>query len=144
MIENILVTPLKKIDTLGGDVMHAMKSSDKGYCGFGEAYFSKISECSIKGWKRHKEMTLNIIVPKGSIKFVFFDDLSNFSEPETFREIILSEENYKRISVPPMVWMGFKGLGKNYSLLLNIANIEHDDKEVEKIDLEKMKYNWRK
>ena len=74
MISDVLVTPLKIIDTVGGNVMHAMKDNDIGYAGFGEAYFSIIGFNAIKAWKRHKEMTLNIVVPHGEIKFVLFDD----------------------------------------------------------------------
>ena len=39
-LDDILVTPLKRIATDGGDVMHAIKKSEKGFEGFGEAYFS--------------------------------------------------------------------------------------------------------
>jgi hypothetical protein len=38
--DNIHVTPLKRITTEGGDVMHALKNSDTGFNGFGEVYFS--------------------------------------------------------------------------------------------------------
>ena len=37
-----------------------------------------------------------------------------------------------------MIWVGFKGLSKNGSLLLNIANIGHDPLEVEKKTLKKL------
>ena len=57
MIEGVVVTPLKVIEINSGDVMHAIKSTDHGYSGFGEAYFSGINPGEIKGWKRHKKMT---------------------------------------------------------------------------------------
>ncbi len=38
-LNQIQVTPLACIPTAGGDVMHAMKTSDSGYTGFGEALF---------------------------------------------------------------------------------------------------------
>lgn len=38
-LDDILVTPLTQVTTLGGDVLHAMKKSDAGYKSFGEAYF---------------------------------------------------------------------------------------------------------
>ena len=34
-IEGVLIVPLKIISIDGGDVLHAMKSSDEGYLGFG-------------------------------------------------------------------------------------------------------------
>ena len=70
-LNDIFVTPLKKISTYGGDIMHAFKSSDNGFNAFWEAYFSWINEGVIKAWKCHQIMTLNLVVPLGEIRFVF-------------------------------------------------------------------------
>ena len=70
-LNDILVTPLKRIHTIGGDVLHALKSSDTGFNGFGEVYFSWIDQSAIKAWKCHLRMTLNLMVPMGKVRFVF-------------------------------------------------------------------------
>ena len=62
-MDGVILTPLKQIYNSKGDIFHAMKKSDKGFNGFGEAYFSTILKGEIKGWKKHTRMTLNIIVP---------------------------------------------------------------------------------
>jgi dTDP-4-dehydrorhamnose 3,5-epimerase len=141
MIKNAFTTPLDIIDTVGGNVMHAMKSSSVGYTGFAEAYFSQVNNGVIKAWKRHKEMTLNLVVPVGKIRFVLFDD-RNPSNSQ-FQELIISRDNYCRLTIPPMIWMGFQGLSDSGSMLLNIANIEHNPHEVDKKNLEQIKFNWR-
>ena len=41
-----------------------------------------------------------------------------------------------------MVWVGFQGLSSGESILLNLADIEHNPKEVDKKNLEEIKYNW--
>ena len=107
MIKDIVITHLDVIDTLGGNVLHAMKKSSIGYSGFGEAYFSQVDKGTIKAWKRHKKMTLNLIVPVGEIRFTLFDDreVSNTQ----FQEVVISKNNYCRLTVPPMIWMGFQG-----------------------------------
>ena len=140
MIKGVLITPLDIIDTPDGNVMHIMKEFDAGYADFGEAYFSEINPNSVKAWKRHKEMTLNLIVPVGEIRFVLFDDreVSNTQ----FQEVIISKDNYCRLTVPPMIWMGFQGLSGDGSMLLNIANLEHNPNEVDKRNIEQIKFNW--
>lgn len=140
MIEGVIVTHLDIINTPGGDVMHGMKKTSVGYAGFGEAYFSQVGKGEIKAWKRHKKMTLNLVVPVGEIKFVLFDDraVSN----TLFQEVIISKDKYYRLTVPPMIWMGFKGLSDGDSMLLNIANIEHDQYEVDKKRIEQIEFNW--
>ena len=72
MINGVLITPLKIIETSGGNVLHSLKDTDSGFNGFGEAYFSEIEPKAIKAWKLHKKMTLNISVPIGKIKFVLY------------------------------------------------------------------------
>lgn len=140
MINDVLTTKLDVIDTPGGSVMHAMKKTSAGYTGFGEAYFSQVDKGAIKAWKRHKEMTLNLIVPVGKIKFILFDD-RNASSAQ-FQEIIISKDNYCRLTVPPMLWMGFQGLSDSGSILLNIADIEHSSDEVDKKNIEQIEFNW--
>ena len=140
MINDVLLTPLDIIETPGGDVMHAMRKIDSGFNGFGEAYFSEVSFNSIKAWKRHKEMTLNLVVPIGKIKFVLFDDREGSNNQ--FQEVTISRDYYCRLTVPPMVWLGFKGLSKTGSMLLNIANIGHDQLEVDKKNINEIKFNW--
>ena len=141
MIDGVKLTHLDIIEVEGGDVLHALKKTDSGYIHFGEAYFSKVKLKAIKAWKRHKKMTLNLICPVGEVKFVLVDD----SEEEiTFEEYVLSNENYKRLTVPPGVWFGFQGLSINHSLVLNIADIIHDPEEVERKELKEILYRWEK
>ena len=142
-ITGVTSTPLSIIDTKGGAVLHAIKKSDHGFSGFGEAYFSTIEHNAIKGWKRHKEMVLNLIVPIGSVRFVLYDDRKN--QINQFQEIVLSlTGEYARLTVPPMVWVGFQGLDRQLSLVLNIASIEHSPKEIERKELDEIKFNWSK
>mgnify|MGYP003990771853 CR=1 FL=1 len=140
MIKDILLTDIPIIKTPGGDVLHGIKNSDFSYKGFGEAYFSKIKYKSIKAWKRHKKMTLNLIVPIGEIRFIMFDDRGKSSSE--FQEVIISTSNYVRLTVPPMIWLGFEGISKGESVILNIADIEHDPMEVDKKNIEDIDFNW--
>ena len=142
-INGVTTTPLSIIDTKGGAVLHAIKSSDYGYSGFGEAYFSTIEYNAIKGWKRHKEMVLNLIVPIGSVRFILYDDRKN--QINQFQEVVLSVTGeYARLTVPPMIWVGFQGLDRQPSLVLNIASIEHSPEEIERKELDEIKFNWSK
>ena len=86
-MDGVILTPLKKIYNSKGDIFHAMKKSDKGFAGFGEAYFSTVKTGEIKGWKKHKEMMLNLIVIKGEIEFVIYDN-HNFFNVKLSKKII--------------------------------------------------------
>jgi dTDP-4-dehydrorhamnose 3,5-epimerase len=139
-LSEILLTPLLRIETRGGDVLHAMKQTEESYNGFGEAYFSFVSAGAVKAWKRHMRMTMNVVVPVGKVRFVF--RLVNTDGVEEFRVEEIGENSYARITVPPGIWFGFQGLGTQKSLVLNIASIPHDPNEVERLALSDINYIW--
>ena len=141
-INGVVLTSLKIIENPLGDIFHAMKSSDEGYKGFNEAYFSTINSKQIKPWKKHLKMTLNLIVPVGEIRFVLFDDRDNSQSKGKYMDTSLSKQNYCRLTVPPGVWMSFKGIGEPLNLLLNLANLEHDPQDVIRAENNKFKVNW--
>lgn len=143
-IDGVKLTPLKKIYQPKGNILYCMKKSDLGFKSFGEAYFSTVKYNAVKAWKKHTKMTLNLIVPIGEIKFVIYDDRESSKSKGSFFEIKLSINNYKRLTISPNLWFGFKGLGKDLNLLLNLADIEHDPKEIIRLELDKINYNWGK
>ncbi len=129
-------TQQKIVGVPGGNVYHAMKKTDASYAGFAEAYFSAIEPQAVKAWKRHLRMTMNLVVPVGVVKFVFSKYGKNFDE------ITISLENYQRLTVPSGIWFGMQGVSKSSSLVLNLANLEHDPSEVEHLDIREMGYQW--
>lgn len=135
-MDGVTLTPLKQIHNSKGDIFHAMKKSDAGFDGFGEAYFSTINKDDIKGWKKHTKMTLNLIVPIGEIEFVVYNDKKN-----EFFSVKLSQNNYQRLTVTEGLWMSFKGIGES-NMLLNLASIEHDSKEAVNFELDEIAYEW--
>ena len=144
MIEGVELTPLKIISGDSGDVLHAIKRTESSFQGFGEAYFSTVNQGAIKAWKRHHKMTLNLVVPCGEIRFVLYDDRSDSLTHGDINELTLSLQNYQRLTVPPMVWLGFKGLGNGLNMLMNISNIPHAPDEYDRIDAYKnhIDYQW--
>ncbi len=128
---------LKIIDNVNGSIMHALKKSDDAFQGFGEVYFSHVSYKKIKAWKRHTRMTMNLVVPIGKVKFVFYDE-----DKKIFEEYNIGENDYYLLTVDPLIWFGFQGINQGKNLIMNIANIEHDPIEVERKDFMELGYLW--
>ncbi len=139
---NISIQKLTKINVEGGDVFHAIKKSEDSYDDFGELYFSWIDPGYIKAWKRHKVMKLNLVVPYGLVKFVVCQD----DKRGIFKDIVIGnndkDDKYSRLTIEPGTWFGFKGLAKHKSLVVNLANIEHDPKEADTLNLNSFEYSW--
>ena len=88
-------------------------------------------------------MVLNLVAAVGSVRFVLFDDRQNSTTNHQFQEIVLSRvKHYARLTVPPMVWVGFQGVDKERSMVLNIANIKHSPDEVDRKALSEIEFNW--
>ena len=117
--------------------MRVLKKNDLKNWNFREAYFSKIKFGKVKAWKFHLKMMLNLIVPYGKVKFVFYSQ-----KTKRFRTIEIGEKKYSRLTVPSKIWFGFKGTGKQENIILNLANIQHDPKEVLRCNKNKIKFNW--
>ena len=118
-----------------GNIIKIISKNNEGYAGFSETYFSEIKKNSVKAWKYHKKMTLNLFVIKGKVKFVFFDN------KKSFFKIVLSEHNYIQVFVGPKVWFGFKGLGKK-NKILNFSNITHSTNEIMRKRQEDIFFKW--
>lgn len=119
-----IIYPSKIISHPKGNVLHGLKRSDEGFVDFGEAYFSTVLRGEIKGWKKHLRMSMNLLVPAGTIRFHLESDLGGGTE-----HIELGEGNYQRLFVPPGIWVAFEGIGTSTNLLMNLASIEHDPTE---------------
>lgn len=127
MIDGVIVTPLKQILDERGKVMHMLREDSEGFVGFGEIYFSCVYPGAIKGWHMHKTMTLNYVVPQGNVKVVLYDDRKESPTNGDVQEFFLGPDNYCRITVPPMIWNGFKGVGDKTAIVANCASVAHHD-----------------
>ena len=134
MIDGVVVTPLKQIVDERGKVMHMLRSDAPGFRGFGEIYFSTVHPGAIKGWHIHKKMILNYAVPHGLIKFVLYDDRAGSATQGELQELFLGPDNYCLVTVPPLVWNGFKGVGAELAIVANCASIPHDPDEIDRRD----------
>lgn len=144
MIEGVSLHSLKQISVPKGDLWHAFKSTDEGFVGFGEAYFTQIEPHEVKGWKRHNRYTLNIVVVVGAVKFVIFDDRDDSPTKGCFEEIILSpDSNYQRLTVAPGLWMAFAGADSNKtSMLMDLIPEVHDPSESDRLELSTIHYEF--
>ena len=137
ILDNIKVSKLKIIKIPQGNIMKALNKSELKKWTFGEAYFSKIKYGKIKAWKYHKKMNLQLVVPSGKVKFVFFSKKDN-----KFKAIEIGEKKYSRITVPAKIWFGFKGVSKKESIILSVTNIKHNKKEILRCKKNEIKYKW--
>ena len=138
-IPGVTLTPLKRFVGPLGNVMHGLRSDDASFKGFGEAYFSTVNYQSIKPWRLHHKVTLNLMVPEGEVRFVLCD---NRGEEAIYWEVTLSPDHYHRLTIAPGVWLAFQGVSSGTNLIMDLIDLPHDPEESVKKELEEIPYSW--
>jgi len=130
-IAGVEIVPLRIIADDRGSVMHMLRADAPHFSKFGEIYFSTVRRGAVKGWKRHRRMTLNLAVPVGRIRLVVCDDRPSSVSHGRVVDLMLGPEDYKLVVVPPGLWTAFQGIADDFSLLANCASIPHDPAEAD-------------
>ncbi len=142
-IEGVQVILLRRIPDERGTVYHMLKRTDPHFVEFGEIYFSSIYREVIKGWHRHRLMTLNYACIVGRVKLVLYDDREGSPTRGRLMEHFLGPDNYSLVVIPPYVWSGFKGMA-DVSIIANCATHPHDMSQSERLDplSGRIPYDW--
>jgi dTDP-4-dehydrorhamnose 3,5-epimerase len=144
VIGGVQVVPLRRIPDERGTVMHMLKSTDPHFQRFGEIYFSSVYRGVVKGWHRHREMTLNYACVFGRIKLVLYDDRPDSATRGELMEVFLGPDNYSLAIVPPGVWNGFKGMSDPLAIVANCCTHPHDPARSDRMspDGGTIPYDW--
>jgi dTDP-4-dehydrorhamnose 3,5-epimerase len=144
VIEGVKMVPLKRIPDERGTVFHMLRSSDPHFIQFGEIYFSSVYKEVVKGWHRHRDMTLNYACIHGRIKLVLYDDREESSSRGRLMELFLGPDDYSLAIIPPGIWNGFKGMSEPFAIVANCCTHPHDPSRSERLDpfQNHIPYDW--
>ena len=126
VIDGVKVIPLRRIPDERGTISHMLRSTDPHFQQFGEIYFSTVYAGVIKGWHKHREMTLNYACVSGRIKLALYDEREGSLTKGHVMEIFLGLDSYSLVVIPPEVWSGFKGMSQPFAMVANCCTHPHD------------------
>jgi dTDP-4-dehydrorhamnose 3,5-epimerase len=133
-IAGVQIVPLRRIPDERGTIYHMLRSSDPHFVQFGEIYFSTVYRGVVKGWHRHRLITLNYACIFGRIKLVLFDEREGSPTHGQLAEIFLGPDNYALVVIPPDVWSGFKGMSDPFAMVANCCTHPHDPSVSTRVD----------
>lgn len=144
MIEGVQVVPLRRIPDERGTIYHMLRSTDPHFQKFGEIYFSTVYKGVVKGWHRHRGMTLNYACIHGRIKLVLYDDRERSATRGEIQEIFLGPDAHALVVIPPEIWNGFKGLSEPFAIVANCCTEPHDPARSTRLDPHEnsIPYDW--
>jgi dTDP-4-dehydrorhamnose 3,5-epimerase len=134
LVDGLKVLPLRRIPDERGTIFHMLRRTDPHFLEFGEIYFSTVYPGVVKGWHRHREMTLHYACPVGRIKLVVYDDREGSPTRGGLVEVYLGPDNYSLAIIPPGLWNGFKGLSEPFALVANCCTHPHDPSRSSRLD----------
>jgi dTDP-4-dehydrorhamnose 3,5-epimerase len=144
-IDGLLQLPLRRIPDERGTIMHMLRADDPHFLQFGEIYFTTVYEGVIKGWHKHREMTLNYACVFGRIKLVVYDDRAESPTYGSLEEIFLGPDDHSLVVIPPGLWTGFKGMSRPFALVANCCTHTHDPSRTTRLDPfdDAIPYDWK-
>ncbi|HCP46362.1 MAG TPA: dTDP-4-dehydrorhamnose 3,5-epimerase [Deltaproteobacteria bacterium] len=143
-VAGVEVVPLARISDERGTIHHMLKHTDPHFQQFGEIYFSSIHPGVVKGWHRHRDMTLNYACIHGRVKVVVYDCREESDTHGHLQEVFLGPDNYALVVIPPDLWNGFKGIGDTTAIVANCCTHAHDPRRSDRMDplANPIPYSW--
>lgn len=142
-IAGVTIVPLRRIPDERGTIYHMLKRTDPHFIEFGEIYFTSIYRGVVKGWHRHRLMTLNYACIWGRVKLVLYDERPDSPTRGALLERFLGPDDYSLVVIPPGIWTGLKGMSE-IALVANCATHPHDPSLTERLDpfQNHIPYDW--
>jgi dTDP-4-dehydrorhamnose 3,5-epimerase len=143
-IDGVKVIPLKRIPDERGTIYHMLRVDDPHFVQCGEIYFTSVYPGVVKGWHKHREMTLNYACIFGRVKLALYDDRDGSPTAGAVLERFLGPDDHSLVVIPPGVWAGMKGMSEPFALVANCATHPHDPSRTTRLDpfANDIPYDW--
>lgn len=146
MIEGVRTKSLKVVPDERGWLMEILRCDDEIFQSFGQVYLTTAYPEVVKAWHYHKKQTDNFTCIKGMMKVALYDDRKDSKTYGEINEFFVGDKNPLLISVPPMVYHGFKAVGNETAYFLSMPTLPYNYKEPDEYrlppDTDKIPYDW--
>jgi len=126
MIIGVKTKLLKVIPDERGRLMEMLRSDEEIFMKFGQAYMTTAFPGVVKGWHYHKVQYDNMIVVKGMMKIVLYDNRKDSPTHKEVNEFFLGDYNPQLLNIPPLVFHGFKCISDHEAMVINITTEIYD------------------
>ncbi len=129
LIEGVRSKRLTVIPDERGRLMEMLRCDDDLFIKFGQAYLTTAYPGVVKGWHYHRVQYDHFVVVKGMMKIVLYDPRPDSPTCGVVNEFFMGEHNPVLLQIPPLVYHGFKCIGEQEALVVNLSTepYRHDD-----------------
>lgn len=148
MIHGVKVKKLKIIPDERGRLMEILRRDDNCFKKFGQVYMTTAYPGVVKAWHYHKKQDDNFTCVHGKIRLGLYDARKNSPTYKEVNEFILSTDDPILVSIPKMIYHGFKGIADCESIVINTPTLPYNHKKPDEFRLDPydndIAYDWRK
>lgn len=147
-IDGVKTKQLRLIPDERGWLMEILRKDDvELFTKFGQAYVSVTYPGVVKAWHYHKQQTDNFACVLGMVKLVLVDTRSDSATEGSVNEFFIGSRNPMLVQVPALVYHGWKCIGTESSLVVNIPTEPYRESAPDEYRLEPhgtLPYDWSK
>jgi len=129
-----------------GFLMEIMRPDWDVFQKFGQAYVTSAYPGVVKAWHYHKRQWDHFVCIKGMMKVALYDGRESSPTRGIVNELIIGERNPVMIKIPPLVHHGFKCIGTEEAMIINMPteayDYEHPDEFRLPPDTKEIPYDW--
>lgn len=148
MIKGVKVKKLKIIPDERGRLMEILRSDDKIFEKFGQVYMTTTYPGVVKAWHYHRKQDDNFVCVHGKISLALYDARKKSPTYKEINEFILSLEDPILVTIPKMVYHGFKGIAEGESIVINTVTLPYNHKNPDEFRVDPydndITYDWRR
>jgi dTDP-4-dehydrorhamnose 3,5-epimerase len=120
LIDGVRVKPLKVIPDERGRLMEMLRADDELFEAFGQVYLTTAYPGVVKAWHYHKKQADHMVVVKGMMKIVLYDDREGSPTKGEINEFFLGDYSPLLLKIPKMVYHGFKCISETEAMVINV------------------------
>ena len=145
-IHDVVTKPLRVIPDERGWLMEILRSDDSAlFERFGQVYVSATYPGVVKAWHYHKRQVDFFACVAGMVKLVLVDTREGSPTQGAVNEFFLGTQNATLVRVPNLVYHGWKCIGLEPSLVVNVPTepYRYDDPDEYRLDPHgTLPYDW--
>ena len=146
MIDGVKTVPLRLMPDERGWLMEVLRCDDELFVKFGQAYVTVAYPGVVKAWHCHELQTDHFAVLTGMAKVVLYDGREDSPTYGEINEFFAGVHNRILIRIPPYVYHGFKAIGTQECMIMNIPTEPYNRDKPDELRLDPhngpIPYDW--
>lgn len=148
LIDGVKVKKLKLIPDERGRLMEILRHDDSMFRKFGQVYMTTAKPGITKAWHYHKKQEDNFTCIRGKMRLALYDSRENSPTYKEINEFEISLEDPMLVTIPMLVYHGFKCISDDEAVVINTPTEAYDHKNPDEYRIDaydnNIPYDWRR